>query len=245
MRNLILPLVMASLLSPFGGKAHRKTEEGNGHYELGEYGEALADYTEAQVVAPESARLHYDIGDVLYKQGDYEGAAEAFTRALVTAPDDLAPLAAYNLGNARFRQQEFDSAVDAYRRSLEARPDDPDAKRNLELALRAIEEQQQQQQEDEQQDEGEDEGEGDPNQGEQGGEQDQDQEQDSPSGEGDETPPEGEAEQQETKPQDEGMTQEQAERLLDSLAAAEQKNLEEERQRKAAALRGKQRERDW
>ena len=40
------------------------------------------------------------------------------------------------------------------------------------------------------------------------------------------------------------MTPEQARRLLDSLADAEQQNLQEEAQRRATA-RGKKREKDW
>jgi tetratricopeptide (TPR) repeat protein len=241
MRGFVLPIVLAALLSPFGGKAHRMTEDGNRHFELGEFAEALTDYTEAQVVAPESPRLHYDVGNVLYKQGDYEGAAEAFTRALVTAPAGLAPFAAYNLGNSRFQQEEFQAAADSYRRSLETRPDDLDAKRNLELALRALEQQQQQdqqpnessdqQQENDPQQSGEPDPAAEPRTSEGGDNDSQEPQQGEDPATAEEVP--------------DGMTAEQAERLLDSLADEEKKNLEQERQRKAAAARGKRREKDW
>ncbi|HXV76675.1 MAG TPA: tetratricopeptide repeat protein [Candidatus Polarisedimenticolaceae bacterium] len=242
-RVLLVPLVLASLLSPFGGKAHRKTEEANRHYELGEFGEALADYTEAQVVAPESPRLHYDVGNVLYRQGDYEGAAEAFTRALVTAPDELAPLAAFNLGNARFQQREYGDAADAYRRALEGRPDDADAKRNLELALRALEQQEQQPQQDSQQDPSEDPQPQD--QPQQGPGQDAEPPESDSGERGGEPPPKTGEERSESEAQPSGMTPEQAERLLDSLADEERDNLERERRRKAAAARERRLEKDW
>ena len=132
-------LLLAALLTPLGGPAHRKTESGNAHYLAGDLDQALAQYTEAQVAAPDAAELHYDIGNVLYRQADYAGAAEAYERALATANPALRPAAAYNRGNARFQQKEYSKAAESYRRALEEVPSDPDAKRNLELALRALE----------------------------------------------------------------------------------------------------------
>jgi Ca-activated chloride channel family protein len=130
-------LLVASILLPFGGSAHRRTEEGNRHYAAEEYEAALRAYTEAQVEAPQAAELYYNIGNVLYREGDFAGAAEAYTRALLTAPESLVQGAAYNLGNARYRLGEYDEAVSAYERALLDDPSDADAKRNLELALRA------------------------------------------------------------------------------------------------------------
>ena len=140
-RSVPTTVLLASLLTPLGGPAHRKTEQGNEHYLADELDRALAAYTEAQVAAPDAAELHYDIGNVLYRQGDFPGAAEAFERALVSAGPELKPMAAYNLGNAQFRQQEFAKAAESFRRALEHAPGDRDAKRNLELALRALEQQ--------------------------------------------------------------------------------------------------------
>ena len=45
-------LAASALLTPFGGKVHRKTEEGNRAYERAEYERALLSYTEAQQQAP-------------------------------------------------------------------------------------------------------------------------------------------------------------------------------------------------
>jgi len=130
-----------SVAVPLGGAAHRKTEQGNRLYEDGALADALRAYTEAQVHAPEAPELYYDLGNVLYRQGDYEGASEAFTRALLSGSGDLVGSAAYNLGNALYRQDEYREAADSYIRALRADPADTDAKRNLELALRALEQQ--------------------------------------------------------------------------------------------------------
>ena len=228
-------LVAASLLSLLGGTAHRKTEQGNEHLAEGQLDEALAAYTEAQVHAPDSPFLYYDVGNVLYRQGDYEGAAEAYERVLLEGPPDVAPLAAFNLGNARFKQEKFQDAVSAYRRTLEAAPDDADAKRNLELALRELQAQKQEQDQQEQD------------------QQDQQKEND-PQNQGQGQEPQKPPEQQQgggqpndrrnpSEPQ-ESMTPEQARRMLDSLAEQERRQLEQQARAKGAS-KGTRREKDW
>ena len=221
--KMVVAVFLAGALGPFGGTAHKRTEEGNRHYVEKAYDDALRAYTEAQVALPEAPALFYDIGNVLYRQGDLAGAEEAWTRALVGADDGLLADIAHNLGNARYQRQAYQEAVDAYRQALGARPDDRDTKRNLELALRQLQAQQQQQQQQEQK-------------------QDKDPNQSPPDGERPPRPEAGEGEQQ-MKPE-EGMTREEAERLLDSLEAQEKDNLKEEEARRKAAA-GKQREKDW
>jgi tetratricopeptide (TPR) repeat protein len=212
--------LLAVSLLPFGGSAHRKTEQGNSQYLDGMYEEALRSYTEAQVDAPEAPQLYYDIGNVLYRQGDYEGAAEAFERALLSAPQDMLSMSAYNLGNARYRLQEFKEAVDAYQRSLKEDPADFDAKRNLELALRALQQQRQQQQQQDQQqdDDGEEQQQEQPQKN--GSDQQNGEQQERSSGDQEQQPAPGKQE-----PQPERMTAEQAARLLDNLSEHERESL--------------------
>ena len=250
---ILAGLLLASMISPFGGPAHRKTEKANRDYIEERYEEALRSYTEAQVDAPEAPELYYDIGNVLYRQGDYEGASEAYQRALLTAGDGLVPDVAYNLGNARFQQQEFQEAIDSYQRALESQPADVDAKRNLELALQALQQQQQQPQDSEE----------DGEQQEQPQDQQQQQEQQPPDDQQDEQQPQpqpGEGQEEpEPSPSDpqqqeqeqageesrggETLSREEAERLLDSLAEEEQKNLRDAQRRKVAGSNN--REKDW
>jgi Ca-activated chloride channel family protein len=239
-KNVAIALLISSMFLPFGGRAHRKTEEGNARYLDGLYDEALRSYTEAQVDAPEAPQLYYDIGNVLYRQGDFEGAAEAFERALLASPDEMVADAAYNLGNARFRQQAFKEAVEAYQRSLGAAPDDREAKRNLELALRALQEQQQQQQqqEDQQQDQQGEEPQNEQPQSDQSDEEREDRQQDRGRS------PQGEQGQETREPLPGQMTEEQAARLLDTLAEKEKETL---RQKAREKVRGGTRrlEKDW
>jgi len=225
-------VLLAALLEPLGGPAHRMTAAGNRHYLADELDQALAAYTEAQVAAPEAAELHYDIGNVLYRQGDYQGAVEAFQRSVVSAGPALRPHAAFNLGNARYQQKEYAKAVEAYRRALEALPTDADAKRNLELALRALEEQSRAEQ-----------------QPQDGSEQPQKQPQEPPDGSGEphsspepSSAPSPAAQSDGAK--DDSMTEEQARRLLDGVSDAEREARAEEAAR-AARTDESRREKDW
>lgn len=221
MKPLVGAVVLLSVLSGlFGGKAHRKNLEGNREYEAKAYDEALAAYTEAQVPAPDAPELHYDLGNVLYRKGDFEGAESAYRRALAAAPPAFAPDPSYNLGNALYRAERYDEAVSAYRRALEARPRDADARRNLELALRALEAQKQPQPEKPQPD---DQGEDEP------------RPQPQPSNEPEPRP--------EPAPKSgEEMKKEQAERLLDRLHELEKEAMRKKPEAPASARRP---EKDW
>ena len=170
----------------------------------------------------------------------------AYTRALLAGPTELKSEAAYNLGNARFRQGDFGPARDAYTRALQGDPSDADAKRNLELALRALQQQQQQQddpsdsqdqQDQQQQQQQQDQNGEQENQPEQG----EDEQQQQPSSQDSENPPP--SEQPSPQPADGEMTTEQAERLLDSAAEDEKESLQRRMRAKRRATR--LREKDW
>src|SRR4029079_19461569 len=93
----------------------------------------------------------FNVADALYKNGKFDEAA-ALYRSL--AADDHSPLAQpsrFNLGNTLFQKQDYKGAIQAYRDALHLAPGDLDTRRNMELALRALEEQQRQQQQQQQQ----------------------------------------------------------------------------------------------
>ncbi|HJQ99198.1 MAG TPA: tetratricopeptide repeat protein [Candidatus Polarisedimenticolaceae bacterium] len=222
-RTLIVLAAVASLL---GGEAHRRTEKGNELYKEGSLDRALEEYGRAQALVPMAPELPYDLGNVLYRQENWAGAAEAYEKALGSAGRGLAPSAAYNLGNALFKDEKYDDAIKAYVRALKTAPSDADAKRNLELALRALQQQKQQQQQQQQKPQGQP--------------KDDDKKEPPKSG----TPKDEEKKDDKQQKQQQGsMSPEEAEKLLDRVGEQEKQNLKREKGRRAPAAdaRGK----DW
>lgn len=138
---LVLPLLMA-----FGGPLVEGVRRGNDLYKQGKYGESLAAYTEAQITAPEDPRLHYNIGDALYKQEKHKEAREAYQKVLNSQDASLKERAYYNIGNCYVREGQaagdieiLSKAVESYEKALELDPDDQDAKYNLEVVRKMIE----------------------------------------------------------------------------------------------------------
>ena len=226
MTRAIPILLLAGLSSLLGGEAHRRTEKGNSLYTKGQNDPALSEYQKAQAALPEAPQLHYDIGNVLYRQENWAGAAEAYEHALGAAGPDLSARAAYNLGNALYHDEKYDEAVKAYTRALKGAPHDPDAKHNLEMALRALEVQKQKQQQQKQQPK------------EKNPEQQKNDQKPKPSGEGDDdkkpkddkAPQDGPKDQNKPRDQKPGeMTKEEAQKLLDRLGDQEKQNVKHEK----------------
>ncbi|HPC82903.1 MAG TPA: tetratricopeptide repeat protein [Thermoanaerobaculaceae bacterium] len=205
----------------------RLTSAGRTLYDEGNYPKALERFTEAAALRPEDARARFNLADALFKAGKLDEAGALF-RALGERAD--APLAfesRYNLGNVELARQRFAEAVEAYRRALKLRSDDPDALRNLELALRAI--QQQQQQQNEQSREG------------QQRDQQQNEQHSSSNSQQDQT---GDKEQQERErfERTAGMPKEQAMQLLSALEQTEK----EQQRKQLQALRAQRKKgKDW
>ena len=223
--------------------ARGKNEEGNRLYQEKKYPEAMKRYTEAQIEAPDSPQLHYNLGNVFFRQGEIEKAREEYRRALAAADASLDPRAIYNLGNTFFSQQQYQEAVNAYQRTLKLSPRDMDAKRNLELALLRMKQQQQQQQK-QNPSQGKDQDKDRPQQGEK-------QKPDPSSGQ-DKNPKGASAQQQQDsknqqsaspRPEKGELSREEAERILNALQEDEKANLK--RRLQSQQEESKQVEEDW
>ena len=139
--------LLLALLTPSGTLADPavKNNEGNRKYEAKRYDDALKSYTDAQAERPAAPEIHYNIGNVLLRKGDPDKAIEEYLRAQSNGTKSVAEAAHFNRGNALMMKGQLQPAIDAYVQALKIDPRDPDAKRNLELALRLLEKQQQQQ----------------------------------------------------------------------------------------------------
>lgn len=85
----------------------------------------------------------YQKGVAQYRAGDYQGAAQSFSQS--NTPE-IRKKAHYNLGNAQLMGGQIEEAVKTYEALLKDDPDHEDAKYNLEIAKKLLEQQKQQQQ---------------------------------------------------------------------------------------------------
>ncbi len=200
---LALLLVIPSLwgttaqaaLRPVGGN---EAMAGRDLFLAGEFEQALEKFEEALIQAPEDPLISLALGETLHHLERYEEAGVEFERALGLAEDPILKAEAlYNLGTTRLAGGQTDKAAEDLLASLELAPEQSDARHNLEVALRRIEQQEQQEQQDqEQQDQ------------EQNEEQEQDQEQQEDQQEENQ---DGEQEQQEQQDQQDQEDQENQE----------------------------------
>ncbi|MGE4191107.1 MAG: tetratricopeptide repeat protein, partial [Thermoanaerobaculia bacterium] len=107
--------------------------------------EAVAPLDSALRLRPDDPLTNFNAGAAHLAAGRPD-AERLLERATEEAPPGLAADSFYNLGNARLAQKNAAGAIEAYKESLRREPSLAGAKRNLELALRLLEEQKQQQQ---------------------------------------------------------------------------------------------------
>ena len=115
-------------------------------YKLGRFSEAEKAYAQSDMDNPKDIRYRYNRGCAAYQKGDYQTAAAAFSSVLRRSEDKAVQFkAAYNMGNAAFKQGDFQSAAGYFKQAIGYDPANPDARHNLEIALRALEKQKNQQ----------------------------------------------------------------------------------------------------
>ena len=131
-------------------RPRRDTEKGRDEYARGNHPQALSAFERAAEARPQDPAVRFNVADGLYKNGKYDEAAALF-RAL--GADPASPVAAasrYNLGNSLFQKKDYRGSIQAYRDALRVAPGDQDTRRNLEMALRALQEQEEQKKKQEQ-----------------------------------------------------------------------------------------------
>lgn len=224
-----------------------QVDEANSLFDEGYYQDAIERYMDiAAERAPTAHELRFNAANAWYREGDYARAIENYRNAISGLNPALDSKAYYGIGNAWFQQQNYAQAIDQYIESLRRNPMDEDAKYNLELARRLLEEelqeqeqqQQDQDQEQDEQDEQDQDQESDQNQdqesssnddqqdredGEHDSERNEDQEEPSQEDQNDEPEQDdrGEQDQQES-PQPDELTLEEALQLLENFAESEQ-----------------------
>jgi Ca-activated chloride channel family protein len=225
-------IVLVLAFPIIGGGVNRKNKEGAELYQEGKLDEALLAFTQAQVESPDAPEIHYNIGNVHYRKEEMDKALEEY-RAALSGSSEVQKRVHFNSGNVHYKAQKFPDAVEAYKRALKIDSDDLEARQNLELSLQKQEEQQQ----------GgggsgeSDENDQDPSQPRSSQNQEQQSDQPQPQDQASDTRDPG----GETQPQ--GISKDEAERILAALA--EMEKAEQRKQQQKKKMRVPAKGKDW
>ena len=132
-------------------------------YERGKFSKARGEFERLAYKKPEDTRLRYNAGAAAFQDQDYETALKHFSATLSSPDLKLQQQSYYNLGDTQFRLGEkeqdakaktkaWEEAVRQYESALKLDANDADAKFNLELVKKKLEELKQQQQQQDKQD---------------------------------------------------------------------------------------------
>ena len=237
----------------------RDVRRGNRDFKKENYREADIDYRKALVKDSTSVAANYNLANTLYRQGDMEQARKMLDRVKDTAPaTEAASDYYYNLGDVAIAQQDWQAAVDALEQSLLRNPGDLQAKENYIYAKKKLQEQQNQQQnnqnQDQQnnQDQQDDQSDQQPNQdkNDDQNKNDKDDQQDQKNDQQDKQDQKNDQQQDQQKPQQSQGEQpkispQAAQQMLQAIQAKEKETQDKVNKEKAAALKARQKDKNW
>jgi tetratricopeptide (TPR) repeat protein len=144
--GLLAILLLTLVPSAHADSMASKNKQGNRLFEQGKYQDAEKAYLEAQAGMPGRPELSYNLGNTLIKQKKYDQALQALGQAVSKGDSSLQARGYYNAGNALFDMGRWKESAQSYIQALRLNPADQDAKHNLELALKKMQDQRQDQQ---------------------------------------------------------------------------------------------------
>ncbi len=230
MKGRILTVLLILLLNAaaaFAQADRHDVRQGNRHFERGDFGAAELAYRKGLVKDSLSTAARYNLASSLYRQENFEGAKEimgSFDGQEVSS--DIH----YNTGDIALQLKDYASAVEAFRQSLLQNPGDLDAKENYIYAKKMLENQQ-------------------------SGGQDEQENQDDNDSQDDQNPsgqqPQPQPDQDDGDDEDDGsgseaaISPQQAQQMLNAVQAQEERTRDKVDREKAAALKSRQKEKNW
>ena len=222
----------------------REVRSGNRKFAKQEYKEAEIDYRKAVLKDSLSVAGQYDLASSLYRQQDWEGAQKALQAVKDVAPQS--PDAAswhFNSGDVALQKKDYAAAVKAFREALLLTPDDLEAKENYIYAKLMLQNQQNggggdnQDNQDDQQNQDQ---QNQDNQQDQDNQDDQDRQQDNQQNQ-----PQDQDSRQQQGQQEQKISPQQAQQMLQAIQAKEKETQDKVNKEKAAALKSRQKEKNW
>ena len=212
--SMLLLLLTAAASNTAAQEERPHVRRGVALLEQERFAEAEAEFRSALQLKPSSFEAAYNLGTALFRQEKYDEALQQLQATTPFANDDKQRLASlfHNLGNSYLFGQNIDQSIEAYKQALRHNPLDDETRYNLIAAMKLKDEQEEQ--EEEQQDQQEQEQQEQQEQEQEQEEQEQEQEQ------------EQQDQQQQQQQESEGISRENAERLLQALEEDEKELLE-------------------
>ncbi len=244
--TLLLSIFFVDVEISLAQEERKFIREGNDHYEESDFEKARQSYLKGVEANAGSFDAAFNLGDALYKSGQYEEAEKQFQALTQTAQNSGQLSEAYhNLGNSYLEQQKYQESIEAYKNALRNNPSDDETRYNLAYAQQKLKEQQQQNQQNQDQNQDKDQDQQDQQNQDQQDQQNQDQqEQNKDQQNQQQQNQEQQGEEQQQQPQPQGISKEDAERLLEALQNQEQE-LQEEMKKKKAKAKSAKVEKDW
>lgn len=245
---LLASLLLLSAADASAQVDRRDVRQGNRKFKKTEYNEAEVAYLKALAKDSLSVAANYNLANTLYRMEEYDNAKSALDRIGEAAK--MSPASAdyfYNLGSVAIAQKDWKTAVDALQQSLLRNPGDLNAKENYIYAKKMLENQQQNQQnQDQNQDQNQNQDENQQNQDQQNNDQQQDQQdQQDQNQNNDQQNQQDKQDQQQNQQQEPQITPQAAQQMLQAIQAKEKETQDKVKKAKAAALKSRQKEKNW
>lgn len=120
---------------------------GNRHFSRGQYAEAERYYNEALKENPQDARALFNLGDTYLAQNNAQGAMKMYAGAAKNESNKVIKAMSYhNMGYIYHKNNQLEEAIKYYKEALRNNPNDDDTRYNLALCQKQLKDKQQQQQ---------------------------------------------------------------------------------------------------
>lgn len=211
--SMLLLLLTAAASNTAAQEERPHVRRGVALLEQERFAEAEAEFRSALQLKPSSFEAAYNLGTALFRQEKYDEALQQLQATTPFGNDDKQRLASlfHNLGNSYLFGQNIDQSIEAYKQALRHNPLDDETRYNLIAAMKLKDEQEEQEEEQQEQQEQEQQEQEQQEQQEQEQEQQEQEQQD---------------QQQQQQQESEGISRENAERLLQALEEDEKELLE-------------------
>lgn len=246
---IYIVLTFMSSINLFAQKQVRSAiREGNSLFNKEAFLDSEISYRKALEINPVDSIATFNLGNSLFKQQDDEKIKESLNHYMSTAQvaqksgnKDLAAKAYYNAGDVMMAAQQYDKAIQLFKQSLKNNPLDHEARYNLVLAQKLLQQQQQDQ------DQNQDQQNQDQQQEQQQQEQQQDQQQNQDQQDQDQQQQQDQNQQQDQQQQQsqQQMSKEQAEAILNANNRDEKDTQQKVQQKLMQQVKRKQTNRDW